>query len=196
MKTDEIIVGIDEVGRGCWAGPLVVAAVSIAADDLSPEIKDSKLLTKRARSLVAVSIKNKAIYCRTGWVWPEEIDKLGLTAATKLAIDRAIKDIKAYDKIIIDGSVNFLADNPKAVCIIKADASVAAVSAASIVAKCERDKYMLEQSNIYPQYGFERHVGYGTSRHKRALANYGVTLLHRASFKPIKNMKLQFHSVV
>lgn len=192
MKTEQLLktiqgkvmVGIDEVGRGCWAGPLVVGAVIL--DKPIKGLLDSKKVLPATRKKLANLIREQAVACSTGWVAPEEVDELGLTAATTLAINRAIEEIIVYDYLLIDGSVNFLKTNPKALTLIKADALVPAVSAASILAKVARDEYMAEQSIKYPQYSFEKHVGYGTGLHKQAIIEYGVTPLHRRSFKPIK----------
>jgi ribonuclease HII len=181
---DKIIIGIDEVGRGPWAGPLVVGAVILGADIKG--LTDSKALTGPVRRRLATEIRNNALMCNTGWVWPDEIDDLGLTAATRLAIERALEGVTIYDQIIIDGSVNYLPGNKKVSTLVKADCIVPAVSAASIVAKVVRDEYMAEQAQKYPQYGFDKHVGYGTARHIKAIAEYGLTLLHRRSYKPIK----------
>ena len=177
-------IGIDEVGRGCWAGPVVAGAVAL--DKPIAGLKDSKLLSKRQREKLAVEIKLWALATGIGWVEPAEVDKIGLSAAVGLAMRRALEQISlAYDEIIIDGSFNFLADNPKAKAIIKADNSVPAVSAASIIAKVARDQYMARQAADYPCYGFERHVGYGTALHLERLKLYGICDLHRRSFKPI-----------
>lgn len=180
------IIGIDEVGRGCWAGPLVVGAVLLTSE--LPGLNDSKLVHKVKREELAKMIEDKAIYLNTGWVWPKEIDAMGLTKAMKMAIDRVLINLPDYDEIIIDGSINYLVDNPRAKCLIKADQLEPSVSAASIVAKVARDKYMTEQALLYPEYGFERHVGYGTVLHIDALRKHGVTQLHRLSYKPIKQM--------
>jgi ribonuclease HII len=187
-----IIVGIDEVGRGCWAGPVVAGAVILPGDfDVSVltdwKLGDSKLLNKRQRQAADKGIRQIAVAIGLGWVDAATIDRVGLTTAVKWAMERALEQIvQAYDEIIIDGSLNFLADNPKATAIIKADASVAAVSAASIVAKVARDKYMAEMTANYPDYGFEKHVGYGTALHLERLKLHGVSNLHRQSFKPIQ----------
>ncbi len=181
---NKLIIGIDEVGRGPWAGPLVVGAVMLS--EPIGALADSKIISGSQRKYLAEKIRLEAIMCNTGWVWPDEIDKLGLTAATQLAIERALEGVDVYDQIIIDGSVNYLPHNEKAITMIKADSIVPAVSAASIVAKVARDEYMAEQSGTYPDYGFERHVGYGTARHIRAIAEHGLTPLHRMSYKPIR----------
>lgn len=177
-----IVVGIDEVGRGCWAGPLVAAAVILHAP--IEGLKDSKLLSKNQREALA-----KEIYLSgqvgLGWVAPAVIDEIGLTAATTQAMTDAIAQLRGYDDIVIDGAYNFL---PKlnVRTIIGADRTVPAVSAASIVAKVARDAYMTEQSLKFPGYSFEKHVGYGTAAHLAALKQWGVCELHRLSYKPIQ----------
>jgi len=182
-----ITVGIDEVGRGCWAGPLVAGAV-ILKEPIAG-LKDSKKLSKKQREKLAAEVQVQAASIGLGWVRPAELDEIGLTAAVKLAMERALEQISVpYDEIIIDGNLNFFPDNPKAKAIIKADDSVPAVSAASIVAKVARDKYMADIAAEYPDYGFEKHVGYGTALHLERLKLHGVTNLHRRSFKPIQRL--------
>ncbi len=180
----KLIIGIDEVGRGCWAGPLVVGAVILEKPILG--LVDSKTITRSKRTLLAQQIKVESLAHSTGWVTASEVDTLGLTAATTLAIKRAIDAMTDYDQIIIDGSFNYLPNNPKARALIKADGSVPCVSAASILAKVARDDYMIEQTTNYPMYGFDKHVGYGTAQHRAAIIDYGVTPLHRISYKPIQ----------
>jgi ribonuclease HII len=180
-----VTVGIDEVGRGCWAGPVVAGAVILSGP--IEGLKDSKLLSKKQRNKLASDIEISAIAIGLGWTTPAELDRLGLTAAVALAMQRALDQIVVnYDEIIIDGSYNFLKDNMKAKAIIKADNSVPSVSAASIYAKVARDSYMSKQALHYPSYGFAEHVGYGTMQHQKNLRLYGICDLHRRSFKPIK----------
>lgn len=180
----KLIIGIDEVGRGSWAGPLVVGAVILQSEIVG--LADSKVLTKTQRRELALLVHKNAVAASTGWVEASEVDALGLTAATQLAIVRAIESIHNYDEIIIDGSINFLPQNTKAKALVRADALVPAVSAASIIAKVARDDYMAEQDLIFPDYGFGSHVGYGTARHKQALIDHGITSLHRLTYKPVK----------
>jgi ribonuclease HII len=180
-----VSVGIDEVGRGCWAGPLVAAAVIL--DQPIEGLKDSKLLSKSTRNKLSIEIKLMAKAYGIGWVQPKELDRLGLTEAVRLAMQRAMDDIDVdYDEIIIDGNLNFLSANPKSRALIKADNLVPAVSAASIIAKVARDDYMSEVAKNYADYGFEKHVGYGTRLHIERLKAYGLCDLHRRSFKPIQ----------
>jgi ribonuclease HII len=180
-----IIVGIDEVGRGCWAGPVVAGAVIL--EKPIQGLKDSKLLSRKQRNELAKIIYDQALAVGLGWVEPAIIDEVGLTEAVGMAMHQAIAKIThEYDQVIIDGNFNFLSDNPKSVTLIKADASVAAVSAASIIAKVARDDYMTNLSKEYPDYGFEKHVGYGTALHLERLKIHGISDQHRLSFKPIR----------
>lgn len=179
-----VVVGVDEVGRGCWAGPLVAGAVILNAPIIG--LKDSKKLTRSRREKLATEISDRAAATGLGWVEPLEIDEIGLTAAVKLAMARALEQIKVeYDELIIDGNFNFFPNNPKAKAVIKADDSVPAVSAASIIAKVARDDYMALAAERHPAYGFERHVGYGTALHAERLKLHGVSELHRLSYKPV-----------
>lgn len=150
-------------------------------------LRDSKKLTKSQREQLVVTIEAEAVAIGLGWVWPAEIDKFGLTEAVRQAMHMALAAVEAdYDEIIVDGNVNYFAGNPKATALIKADDSVPAVSAASIVAKIARDNYMADIASQYPGYGFEQHVGYGTPAHIASLRQLGVSDLHRRSYKPIR----------
>ena len=180
-----MILGIDEVGRGCWAGPLVAGAV-ILKEPIAG-LKDSKKLSKLQRERLAAQVEAEALAVGLGWVTPAEVDEMGLSSAVKLAMQRAVEQItEGYDEIIIDGNINYLIEDTRSRAVIKADDTVPAVSAASIVAKVARDNYMAQIATEYPEYGFAAHVGYGTRAHIAALAEYGVTPLHRLSYKPLK----------
>ncbi len=184
-RLSNMIVGMDEVGRGCWAGPLVAGAVVLGAPIAG--LKDSKKLTKLRREKLDVEIRLQALGFGLGWVGPAELDKVGLTEAVRLAMARALADVAVpYERIIIDGNYNFFADNPKSSCLVGADNSVPEVSAASIIAKVARDRYMAEIASLFPGYGFEKHVGYGTAAHNAALNVLGICGQHRRSFKPIQ----------
>ena len=184
------ILGIDEVGRGPWAGPLVVGAC-VLGDAQIDGLTDSKKLTAKKREALAPIIHKKAAV-GLGWVSAAELDEIGMTAALCKACREAVKQIHVpFHEIIIDGTINFLRDTPLAShvqVLTKADLLVPEVSAASIVAKVARDDYMHKLADKYPGYGFEKHVGYGTAAHKKALEELGVCLEHRKSFRPIAEM--------
>ena len=184
------ILGIDEVGRGPWAGPLVVGAC-VLGDAQIDGLTDSKKLTAKKREAMAPEIHKKAAV-GLGWISAEELDKIGMTAALCKACRAAVKQIHVpFHEIIIDGTLNFLRDTPLAShvqVLTKADLLVPEVSAASIVAKVARDDYMRKLAEKYPGYGFEKHVGYGTAAHKKALLELGVCPEHRKSFRPIAEL--------
>ncbi|MEO6109875.1 MAG: ribonuclease HII [Candidatus Saccharimonadales bacterium] len=183
-----MILGIDEVGRGPWAGPLVIGAV-VLGDIPIEGLTDSKKLTKKKRDELDVIIRRDAAGFGLGWVSSEEIDKIGLSAALRLATIRAVEQVKApYHEIIIDGTINFLSETSKGKYVTtlpKGDLLIPSISAASIIAKVARDTYMAEQDEVYPGYNFTSHVGYGTAAHKQAIETLGVTPLHRTTFAPI-----------
>lgn len=181
------MIGVDEVGRGAWAGPLLVCAARLNKPILG--LNDSKKLTKTKREYLNNLIQLSADV-GYGWVSAKEIDTHGLSAALKLATERAIRLINPNDQedIIIDGNINFLPDIPKVSAKIKADVSVPAVSAASIAAKVARDNYMSKLNGHYAKWQFARHVGYGTALHIDLLAKYGPSDLHRLTYKPLRGL--------
>jgi ribonuclease HII len=181
--------GVDEVGRGCLAGPLVIGLVSLARP--IDGLKDSKLLSKARRQEFATQIYESANRAVLGWVWPHEIDKFGLSLSTSLAIRRALKLLPEVPKrVIIDGNYNYLKGTRGVETLIGADNLIPNVSAASIIAKEARDDYMIKMSEYYSLYGFDKHVGYGTKTHLESLRLYGPCSLHRLSFEPIKGQLL------
>lgn len=180
-----MILGVDEVGRGCLAGPVVAGAVVLSTRIRG--LRDSKKLTRLQRERLDVIIRAKAVAFGLGWVGPQELDAIGLTAAVRLAMERAVAEIQQpFDELIIDGNYNFLPNDARSRCVIKADDTVPAVSAASILAKVARDRYMIKIAQEYPGYFFERHVGYGTTQHVSALQRLGLCDLHRRSFAPVR----------
>jgi len=193
-----LTIGIDEVGRGCWAGPLVAGAVVLGQPIAG--LRDSKKLSKKRRERLATEIELLAVAHGLGWVEPAEIDRLGLTKSVELAMRRALEAASAVlalngqlaDEIIIDGNINYFPEMPEASAVIKADDTVPAVSAASIIAKVARDNYMATEAHAaHPNYGFDKHVGYGTTLHMIALRNFGVTPLHRKSYKPVRHLMIE-----
>lgn len=187
-----MILGIDEVGRGPWAGPLVIGAVVLPEGHTIQGLTDSKKLSAKRRRELNEEIRMHALGFGLGWVHADELDEIGLSAALKKATVRAVEAINVpYHEIIIDGTINFLSETTKGAYVTtlpKADLLIPAVSAASILAKVARDAYMEKQDTVYPEYGFKSHVGYGTAQHATALQKYGVTPLHRSSFAPIKKL--------
>lgn len=185
------IVGIDEVGRGCWAGPLLVVAARAKAT-LPEGLADSKALTKKQReSLLEPIIESCEL--GEGWVQPEEIDNFGLAQAMRLGVTRALMDLGASPEaeIILDGLVNYCSPEfVNVTTLVKADTLHSTVSAASIYAKVTRDAHMTRAAKFHPYYGFEKHVGYGTELHRAALRIHGVSKLHRKSFKPVQQFLL------
>ena len=183
-----MILGIDEAGRGPWAGPLVVGAVVLRGVEIEG-LTDSKKLSKKKRELVYEQVIERSLAYASGWVSAGELDEIGMSAALRLATRRAVEQIAVpYSEIIIDGTVNFLADTGKGAYVqtmTKADLLIPSVSAASIIAKVERDRWMAKQDVLYPEYGFGAHAGYGTAKHRAAIEQYGVTPLHRLSFAPL-----------
>ena len=196
-----MILGIDEVGRGPYAGPLVIGAC-ILGDWQNSEnaewiekLTDSKKLSAKRREELYVLIKEKALATATGWVSSAEIDEIGLSEALRLATRRAVEQIQKtkvpFSEIIIDGTMNFLVGTKleKYVSTLKkGDFLVKEISAASILAKVERDKYMVELDMVYPKYGFGKHVGYGTTAHQKAMEEFGLTPEHRRSFRPVREI--------
>ncbi len=181
------IVGIDEVGRGCWAGPLLVVAAK-AVRELPEGLMDSKQLTRLQREALLEQI-TETCELGEGWVQAEEIDDLGLTRAMKLGVSRALMQLKVTldEEIIIDGIINYCPEEfVNVTARAKADDNYPIVSAASIYAKVMRDKHMIRAAKYYPFYGFEKHVGYGTQLHRDMLKIHGVSRLHRRSYRPVQ----------
>ena len=196
-----MILGIDEVGRGPYAGPLVIGACVLGDWQNSEnaewieKLTDSKKLSAKRREELYVLIKEKALATAAGWVSSAEIDEVGLSEALRLATRRAVEQIQKtkvpFSEIIIDGTMNFLAGTKleKYVSTLKkGDFLVKEISAASILAKVERDNYMTKLDTVYPEYGFGKHVGYGTAAHQKAMEEFGLTPEHRRSFRPVREI--------
>ena len=186
------MIGIDEVGRGAWAGPLLVVA-SRQTGQLPKGLRDSKLMPKGQREKILERLSNCCKFGE-GWVYATEIDKLGLAEALRVGFARALSALGALveEEIIVDGKINYAPLTfVRVSTVIDADQSVPLVSAASIYAKVARDRFMTKLAKEYPVYGFERHVGYGTSLHKRALQIFGILDgIHRLSYRPVSELSL------
>ena len=180
-----LVAGVDEAGRGPLAGPVVAAAVIL--DDLQPikGLADSKLLTPRRREKLFDEIRAKALCCSIAQASVEEIEELNILQATLLAMRRAVDGLRLKPNLVlVDGNrLPLLAMRSEA--IIRGDALVAAISAASILAKVQRDRWCVELDLQYPQYGFARHKGYGTTEHLAALRLHGACPQHRKTFRPV-----------
>ncbi len=177
-----IIAGVDEAGRGPLAGPVCAAAVILPPHIDIPDLNDSKKLTQNKREKLYEIIKEKSIAWSCSFASHFEVDELNILNATYLAMNRAISSLKVIPEIsIIDGNRATGVEHNN-ICVVKGDSISASVAAASIIAKVTRDRYMVELSKRYPQYGFERHKGYGTKLHYEMLKKFGPTPEHRRTF--------------
>lgn len=183
--TPGLVAGVDEAGRGPLAGPVVAAAVIL--DELNPiaGLADSKKLTPARREKLYDEIRAKALCCSIAEASVEEIDQLNILQATLLAMRRAVEGLRLRPaKVLIDGNCLPVLD-VLAEAIVKGDATVPAISAASILAKVHRDRWCVEYDRQFPQYGFAGHKGYGTAEHIAALREHGACPQHRRSFAPV-----------
>lgn len=183
-----IIAGVDEAGRGPLCGDVYAAAVILDPENPIEGLDDSKKLTEKKRTLLALEIKEKAKAWAIASSSVAEIDEINILQATLLAMRRAVSELAIQpDLIRVDGNQDPRSDVP-AVTIVKGDALFAEISAASILAKDARDQSMIAADKLYPEYGFAKHKGYGTKAHMQALEENGVTALHRRSFAPIRRL--------
>lgn len=180
------IAGIDEAGRGPLAGPVVIGCVIMPQDSFIEYVNDSKKVSETKREMLYEKITDEAIAWSTGIVWQDEIDEINILNATKKALTMAIDNLKVKpDKIIVDALDKIETRGIPYISVIKGDAKIYSISAASIIAKVTRDRIMREYDEIYPEYGFSGHKGYGTAKHIQAIKEHGICPLHRKSF--VKN---------
>ena len=183
-----VVAGLDEAGRGSWAGPLVAGAVILNLDTKIKGLADSKSLRAPVRQELFQKIIQQAAAWAVGIVASNDIDTLGLTAANILAMRLALKNLKVKPNYFLaDGNI-FKSETLDGENIINGDRNVASIAAASIVAKVTRDTMMDQLDEEFPQYGFKQHKGYGTNHHWQMLMEHGVCRIHRQSFEPIKNL--------
>jgi ribonuclease HII len=180
-----LVAGVDEAGRGPLAGPVVAAAVILDDDNPIAGLADSKTLTAARREALFDEIRAKALCCSVAQASVEEIDRLNILQATLLAMQRAVEGLRLRPhKVLVDGNrlprLDVLAE-----AVVRGDALVPAISAASILAKVTRDRLLVELDRACPGYGFARHKGYGTAEHLEALVQLGATPHHRRSFAPV-----------
>jgi ribonuclease HII len=185
-----IYVGIDEVGRGAWAGPVVAAAVILPFGLIIEGVNDSKKLSPAKRRAIDRLIRRHAVSIGIGWVHASEVDAIGLAAAVTLSGVRAVEALdRSYHLILLDGSDNYLGKTHRSVALVKADGLLPPVAAASIIAKVAHDRYLERMDVLYPHHNFSAHKGYGTAIHSKALEDHGVTKYHRLSYKPLKKYR-------
>jgi ribonuclease HII len=183
-----VIAGVDEAGRGPLAGPVLAAAVILDLQKPIEGLADSKTLSERNRNKLFQLITQNALSYSVGIASVEEIDELNILQATLLAMQRAVRGLSVQaDMVLIDG--NCIPDLLlPAQAIVKGDSKVKVISAASIVAKVERDKIMVDYRNKFSDYSFDRHKGYGTRQHLAEIDQFGILPIHRKSFNPVKSM--------
>ena len=187
MKSMKLVCGIDEAGRGPWAGPVTAAAVILDPDQPIEGLTDSKKLSEKKRISLEPRIKSEALAWGIGWSTVEDIDMYNIREATFLAMQRATAALNLQpDHALVDG--NAIPGNLpcSAEAIIKGDLKEPCISAASILAKTARDRLMVDLENHYPGYGFAAHKGYGTAVHTKALQALGPCAAHRMSFAPVR----------
>ncbi len=180
----KLVAGVDEVGRGCLAGPVIAAAVILRKN--IPGLKDSKKLSKKKREELSLTIMKNS-YFSFGCSSPKEIDEINILQASLLAMKRAILNLSVEPgKILIDG-IHKPDLNTDTQTIISGDSYIDEISAASIIAKVYRDNLMMQFDKEYPNFFFSSHMGYGTKMHKAALKKYGITPIHRKTFRGVVN---------
>ncbi len=192
---EHVVAGIDEAGRGPLAGPVVAGAVILGDHVAIAGLRDSKKLSPKRRSELAVEIRQHALAWSVAWADAAEIDSLNILEATLLAMRRAILGLPLKPRCVqVDGNrlpgLIFGAERIKGEAIVGGDTTHAAISAASIVAKVCRDQIMVKMDTIYPNYGFARHKGYGTVEHRERIDHFGPCQQHRRSFRPFRSMTL------
>lgn len=189
MSKIRMIAGVDGVGCGPLAGPVVAGAVILDAKHPIDGLKDSKLLSALQREKLVPIIQQSCLAWSIGRASVDEIDTLNILHATLLAMQRAIEALPIKpQRVLVDG-VHLLDIPYPQQAIIDGDKLIPAISAASIIAKVVRDQEMIEYDKTYPDYGFAQHKGYGTKQHLLAIKKYGITSLHRTSFAPVKKFK-------
>ena len=185
MTNTRIIAGVDEVGRGPLAGPVVTAAVILNPDNPIVGLADSKKLTEKRRESLVPLIKEHALAWAMGRAEPDEIDELNILQASLLAMKRAVEALSIVPEHVLVDGIHAPKLNCPVTTIIKGDQSEPAIAAASILAKVARDQEMIALEEQYPGYGFAKHKGYPTKQHQQALLTLGVTDIHRRSFGPV-----------
>lgn len=188
-----LIAGIDEVGRGCWAGPVVAAAVILSdvvyhMPSVLAGLNDSKQLSAPQRLALVDTIQRVALGIGVGMVSAHDIDTLGILTATRYAMQQAVMQLPVIPQAIVVDAVAFPRWPIPQQAIIKGDEQSVSIAAASVIAKVRRDQMLITLDRTYPAYGFAQHKGYGTAQHQQALRQYGLIDQHRRSFRPMIDM--------
>lgn len=183
------LAGIDEAGRGAWAGPVAAAAVIFHAVDVMPvlleQVNDSKKLSAKQRELLSLEIKAYAACWGVGFASADEIDSIGILPATRLAMKRAVSSLAIFPVHLLLDYVKIPDVAIPQTSLVKGDARCVSIAAASILAKTARDHVMIEQDELHPGYGWSSNKGYGTAAHRSSIQSLGLTPIHRRSFRPM-----------
>lgn len=180
-----VVAGLDEAGKGAWAGPVVAGSVILPEDADLPGLDDSKRLSPKQREALYILIIEQAIAWGVGMRDAFMIDEIGLAEAHRQAMQEAVDALTPRPEMLLIDGMGIKQLGVTGVCIIKGDQKVRCIAAASIIAKVTRDRLMRELASEFPRYGFDEHKGYGTEQHQRALESYGVCALHRLSYEPV-----------
>jgi ribonuclease HII len=184
----KLIAGLDEAGRGPIAGPVVAACVILHPDDEIIGLNDSKQLSEQKRNELEIQIKQRAICYQVAFVDEATIDRINIYQASKMAMLDALKKMAIQPDALLTDAMPLKEANIPYLPLIHGDALSASIAAASILAKVERDRYMLHMDELYPGYGFSKHKGYYTLEHKLALLTHGATPIHRKTFAPVQQI--------
>jgi ribonuclease HII len=192
LKGFQVVAGLDEAGRGAWAGPVMAGAVVLPArTDLRAVlsgVRDSKLMTAIQRDFWAERIKEESLVWAVGDASHEEIDALGILPATRLAMQRAVKSLTPPAQHLLIDALRLPQCTLPQLSMFKGESQSLSIAAASVLAKTTRDAWMIRMEDIHPGFGFARHKGYGTAQHRSALANLGPCAIHRKTFMPMREL--------
>lgn len=185
-----LIAGIDEAGKGAWAGPVVAAAVILPAAGRFPGVRDSKLLSPEAREELYADIVRKAVGWGVGVMSHEVIDTVGIVTATRRAMEKALSQLAPTPEYVLVDGVPFWKPDIPYEFVVKGDRHLTAIAAASIIAKVTRDRLLTQYHKEFEKYGFDQHKGYGTAEHQECLRVHGPSAIHRRTFAPVRKVAL------
>ena len=191
MKGYKLIAGCDEAGRGPLAGPVFCAAVILNPNDIIEGLNDSKQLSESKRNKLYDEIKSRALSYKIVSISNEEIDRINILESSRKGMEEAIEGLEITPDYILTDYMDLYHTNIPYLKLAHGDALSATIAAASILAKVERDSFMVELDKEYPEYGFKEHKGYPTKAHIEAIKKYGITKFHRKSFKPVKELIIE-----